>query len=764
MSALRRAGYQVVARPPAVAPDCAPPAHVSLVVSDASTLRAELLDGDTGRHLPRLVLTAALGPPEIEALERLWPSTRWLRRPVAPAAVVRGVRRALAQAAVPERPESPAQAEALSRLVRGLALRLDDAEARARAGEARAERAEALASLARAAASGSPFGELARRAADAVARCLRTEPVAVFLRDGEGGLALAAGIGWDGRGTNGPSPTPASQPPGVVSGVDVLIRLGPEPVGMLGAYSRTARAFAATERTWLEAVAGVLAQAAANERSESEREHEHERAVLELEATEQAFRGVVESAPDAIVAVDRSGTITLANRQVERVFGYRPEELIGQPVELLVPERLRELHVRERAEYAEHPRVRSHGSGLELVGRRKDGSTFPAEIRLAPMRAGEETAVVSLISDATRARAREQALKRSEERLRLALEAGRMVVWDRDLRTGEVVALSFGDHLAESHLSALTSLEALLEATHPDDRAALRDALAEDTAIGAGRQVEFRVLGADGSVGWLAATTGVLHEGRQAVRQVTVFSDVTARRRAEAALRVVDEQRRALLARLVQAQEEERMRIATDIHDDSVQVMTALVIRLGSLCQSLHDPELRDALEGIEQTARATIARLRALMFDLRPAVLDHGGLAPALRMYLGHAVGDREIEYDVRGESADEPGTMARTILFRIAQEAIANVIKHAGATRIGVELAACEGGTRVRVTDDGCGFDPAEASDSPGHLGLASMRERAEQSGGWWRVESAPGLGTTVEFYVPEQSSLVGAAFAAP
>ena len=118
-------------------------------------------------------------------------------------------------------------------------------------------------------------------------------------------------------------------------------------------------------------------------------------------ASEDMFRGLLESAPDPILIVDGSGHIRIVNRQTETAFGYAREALIGQPVEVLLPERFRSAHVGHRTGYQAHPRTRPMGTGLELFGRRADGSEFPVEISLSPMRVEPETLIISIIRDIT---------------------------------------------------------------------------------------------------------------------------------------------------------------------------------------------------------------------------------------------------------------------------------------------------------------------------------------------------------------------------
>jgi signal transduction histidine kinase len=225
------------------------------------------------------------------------------------------------------------------------------------------------------------------------------------------------------------------------------------------------------------------------------------------------------------------------------------------------------------------------------------------------------------------------------------------------------------------------------------------------------------------------------------------------RQRLETARQTPDTRRR-LLADIVHAQEEERRRLAGDIHDDAVQAMTAVLLRIGLLGSRLDDPEQVSLVEELEESIRDTIGRLRRLIAGLSPPELDRAGLAAAVRSALDQMKHEFHIDFSLENRLNREPGPEARTIAYRIIQEALANTRKHSNASRVEVVLESQEHGLCTSVTDDGVGFDVEStlAVDRPGHLGLKAMRERAELAEGWLRIESRPGA-TAVTFWIPER-----------
>jgi signal transduction histidine kinase len=221
-----------------------------------------------------------------------------------------------------------------------------------------------------------------------------------------------------------------------------------------------------------------------------------------------------------------------------------------------------------------------------------------------------------------------------------------------------------------------------------------------------------------------------------------------------ARLTLTGQEQGELLTDLMVTQERERARIAAGVHDDSLQVITAATLRLQHLRRRLSEPADLEILDRLEGSLVQAAARLRRLIFDFRPPRLTDEGLAAATRDLLEDLADDHDIEVMVEDRLTAEPALPTRLLIFRMLQEAVANVGKHAGADCCTVILSEQDGGYLIRVVDDGIGAENLHTD--PGHLGLLLMRERAAVSGGWFRISSIPGSGTTVTFWVPRGADL--------
>jgi signal transduction histidine kinase len=210
--------------------------------------------------------------------------------------------------------------------------------------------------------------------------------------------------------------------------------------------------------------------------------------------------------------------------------------------------------------------------------------------------------------------------------------------------------------------------------------------------------------------------------------------------------------RRALMADFVAAGELERRRVAEAIHDDSIQVIAAMGMRLQMLRRSLDEPAQLSMLDEAEKTIQLSIRRLRTLVFELQPPGLDGEGVSMALAIALEAANREGETAYRLEDRFTTPPAAEEGAILFRVAQEALANVREHARAATATVTLLERDGGHAVEITDDGCGCEPELIASGPAGYGFQSMRSRIGLAGGSLRIDAHPGGGTAVEAWLPD------------
>jgi len=271
----------------------------------------------------------------------------------------------------------------------------------------------------------------------------------------------------------------------------------------------------------------------------------------------------------------------------------------------------------------------------------------------------------------------------------------------------------------------------------------------------------------DGSVIHLESRTSTLPTDPP--RRLLLIRDVTSAKVADQTIRSLfqflqdrDEDRTRLLRRTNAAIEQERNRIARDLHDGPVQGVSAVSLSLEAALLMIKGGDLERGLEllsRLRQDIATEADGLRRLMAGLRPPVLEERGLLPALREMLARFGTEQGISTDFSG-SLDQPlaGDL-ETLAYRVAQEALANIARHAGAQHVGLFLDADQGQLRIEIEDDGKGFDVNRARDylHAGRVGLASMRERVELASGTFAVRSTPGRGTAVMATIPLDSLIV-------
>jgi PAS domain S-box-containing protein len=482
-----------------------------------------------------------------------------------------------------------------------------------------------------------------------------------------------------------------------------------------------------------------------------------EPALMEAEARNPEL---FEHAPDIVYSHDLEGNLTSINRAAARMTGYTVEEITAMSIRGIVAPEYRDLARQMIMRKLAGEKVTTYE--LEIV--KKDGGRVPIEINSWLIHQdGQPVGIQGIGRDITERRKAETLAQDSERRFRVLFEhsSDAIMLWSAQ---GRVLYATPSVERVLGYSEPQIMGRIAMELVHPDDtdqaRRLWQEAMKEPGNVAGGL---FRVRHMDGTWRWIEGVAKNLLKERGVEALVATFRDVTERVRTQQELqdsvRLLESaysDRRALMARLVNAQEEERERIAQDIHDDSIQGLTAALINLETLRGHMADPKQLALCEQLIASVRRSIASLRSLIFQVHPHALDEYGIEPAIRQLLERAREEIGLEFDVVGGLTEEPSTETRQIVFRIAQEALTNVLKHARAKKVEITFETVDDGTRVQVKDDGLGFSSNGHSEpGPGHLGLAGMRARAHSAGGWCKVVSTPGDGTVVDYWLPEQSA---------
>ncbi len=334
-----------------------------------------------------------------------------------------------------------------------------------------------------------------------------------------------------------------------------------------------------------------------------------------------------------------------------------------------------------------------------------------------------------------------------DERLTQLLDATKILPWEADAESwrftfvGDQAVKLLGHKLEQWYEADFWSAN-----IHPDDRDQaiafrLKNAEALDRY-----DFEYRMLTTDGRTVWIHDLVNVLRVDGKPKTLRGFMIDITERKQAEKELR-------DLGGRLINAQEEERSRIARELHDDLNQQMALLSIELEQLAQKLPAQQagLRGQIRALWVRAQDISGEIHRLSYQLHPSKLDHLGLAAAVKSSCIELTGhqDLKIEFHQTGFPATLPNDVTLCV-FRIAQESLRNVMRHSKASRAQVTLEKTETAIRLSVSDNGCGFEPDAESAKQG-LGFISMRERLRLVGGEVSIHSKPSEGTQIEVTVP-------------
>ena len=385
---------------------------------------------------------------------------------------------------------------------------------------------------------------------------------------------------------------------------------------------------------------------------------------------------------------------------------------------------------------------------LEMV--RFDGTTRWLIARGAAERdaSGRIAKLRGTVQDITESKRAAEALRESEERLRMAAQAGRMYAFEWDPTTDVILrSRECADIFFWLDNPTRDTSQDFVARLHPDDREGYNSKEVGITPENPGYRTSYRVLHPDGTAIWLEASGHAFFDSQgRILRIIGMVADVTDRKLAEEAVSSVSR-------RLIEAHEEERTWIARELHDDINQRIALLSVNLEQWAQ--HPPsssvDVTNHIGNVLQDLSDLAKDIQALSHRLHSSKLEYLGLVLAAKGFCRELSEQKHVEIDFIHEGI--PGSLPKEIsfcLFRVLQEALQNGVKHSGARQFRVELRAASGEIQLTVNDQGVGFDQQKAVNRHG-LGLVSMQERTHLVGGEFSIQSETGRGTTISARVP-------------
>jgi PAS domain S-box-containing protein len=470
-----------------------------------------------------------------------------------------------------------------------------------------------------------------------------------------------------------------------------------------------------------------------------------------LKESEARFRAIVETSPVPLCITSMpEGDILYMNQPMRELFGLDTTgPALGNIIDLYAAPK-------ERGELVCHLRDEGNLRNTELSFRRPDGTSFWAVANARVATYGDVPAIYVGLYDITARRKADEKLRASEASLANAQRLARLGDWAWDRDSGLTHwSTELYRILGIEPLVVKPCYGAYLALVHPDDQATVRRAVRVLLAKGQPFGIDHRITSPDGTtrIVRLQAELVDAREG-QSRGIVGTVQDITERKRIEEELLASREQLRELSAYLEAIREEERRRIALEIHDELGQLLTALKMDVALLkMRVVADAEATRKIDDIRELVEKTIWMVRNVASHLRPAALNFG-IVSALE-WLAEDFSRRNgmpCQLVVRGGEPTLADAHA-TAVFRIVQESLTNVSRHAGASRVAVTLVSTDLALDLRVSDDGQGFDP-ESAQSGYSYGLLGMSERARLIGGTLHVDSAPGAGTMVSINLPLDS----------
>jgi len=474
-----------------------------------------------------------------------------------------------------------------------------------------------------------------------------------------------------------------------------------------------------------------------------------------LRENQQLLQLVLATLPVGVSVTDRDGNILLTNAASKRIWG-----------DTIVSGRERRAQSKgswhdsgKRIAPTEWASVRALSEGETSLNELIDIETYDGQRRTiqnssAPIRNAEGLIVgaVFVNEDVTERVRAEDAVRKNEEQMRDVVDTIPVIAFiSMPDGSNEFTNRSWQEYTGLSVKD--TAGWGWASTVHPDDIAWHLEKWRAAVSAGTTFDKAARYRGADGQYRWFLVRAVPLRDERgNLLRWYGVLVDIEDRVQAEQALRESADRLQLLSRRLLEVQEEERRHLARELHDEFGQLLATITVQLHA-AKTLAGESARSIIEECISILQRAGDEVRSLALELRPTMLDTAGLDATLRWLASQHEQRTGIATEVVGHLNDVPGKVA-IAAFRVTQEALTNVLRHAQAQHIWIEFNQSDGAVELLVRDDGVGFDVPKTLDwaaNRGHLGLLGMKERVQILGGHLEVDSKPGLGTRIRLSLP-------------